>query len=123
MHRQDYLQHMVRNWKAGTYTDDEFSFGVLQSLTTENVAGFMRGAPRAVRALLEQAAAGAPQSERDWCDMLIVRSQCGASSVSEGEQRQHEAEERCRYRTGVEAVRDFIDGQKRSNYGKNRDIG
>ena len=82
---------------------------VLVTLGTVPVAEHFTSLPDDWRELISEAVRTAPKTEPEWDDFMIVSSYCGPEKSAKEFAADARAEV-LQYRTGVEAVRTFLDG-------------
>ena len=104
------IPRLVQLYDDGVLTRNETVLRLLVSLGTVPVADHFHEIPAALRELVSEDVRDAPTTESAWGDVMIISSYCGPEKTPE----EFAAEKQAgimQYRTGVEAVRAFLDAK------------
>jgi hypothetical protein len=103
------ISRLLQLYHDGIFTRSEISLRALVTLGTIPVAEHFPSLPKDWQQLIIEAVRTAPTTEIGWDGFMIIGSYCGTEKSAE----EFEADARAevlQYRTGVEAVRVFLDG-------------
>ena len=103
------ISRLLQLYHDGILTRSEFSLCALVTLGTIPVAEHFPTLSKDWQQLIIDAVRTAPTTESGWDDFVIISSYCG-TEISAEEFDADARTEVLQYRTGVEAVRVFLDG-------------
>ncbi len=103
------MSRLLQLYQDGIYTRSETCLRALMTLGTIPVAKHFPSLPKDWQQFIIDAVRSAPTTESGWDDFMIIGSYCGTGISAEKLLADMRAEV-LQYRTGVEAVRVFLDG-------------
>ena len=104
----EYLRTVLRGYRRGAITDSELPTAVFPALSTETLDEFLTITSPDVLGLLKAAAEAAPKTDPEWGEHIPIMG--GTFDARDADTwRQADADQRQRYRRGVETLRQHLE--------------